>query len=196
MTLAKQATEVGDRQFTSAAMKTGVEGAFNVSYNLEDGKGVDLESTMRIPITFEHLVSYSRSYDNVCKYVTMDDENNAVRGGFFCIPVPARASGSYYIDIVYLSPGDGNNVYFEASYKFLQDGDSTSQEALDGVLQAVPSDATVKVATITLSVQEVSGDKFLAGLVRRGLAADGDTTVGDIKVIGCYLRFNGYIEED
>ncbi len=33
--LAHQSTAVGDRQFTSAAVKTGIEGAFNVSYYID-----------------------------------------------------------------------------------------------------------------------------------------------------------------
>ena len=197
--LAHLSSEVTDRQFSSNAAKVGIEGAFNASYNIEDGKLGDVVTVVRIPIIFDHLVVYSRSYDGVCKYVTMGDEVTAVRGGFFCIPVPARSPvllRQLYIDIVYLSPGDMNNVSFQCSYKFLQNYDLTAQEQLDGVLSAVPSSSSeVKVATMTLSVVEASGDQFLAGLIRRGLAADGDTTVGDIHVIGCSLRFLGHVEE-
>ncbi|NQS98301.1 MAG: hypothetical protein HQ591_07600 [candidate division Zixibacteria bacterium] len=54
----------------------------------------------------------------------------------------------------------------------------------------------MKVAAINLSNQEASGDLFLCGKIYRGLAADGDTTVGYINVIGAYLRYGAKVEAD
>lgn len=86
---------------------------------------------------------------------------------------------------------------FKCDYKFIQNDDTTSSEATDSVTQQVPDCNTkVKVAAINLSNQEASGDFFLCGKIYRGLAADGDTTVGNINLIGAYLKYGAKVEAE
>ena len=187
------------RFFSTGDKQTQIEAAFDVDGKVANNKIAALE-TKRPAIVFEHVQNYNRSYDNCAPIIIMDDENvNAARGGYFKIPAPIDwSSGSFELEIAFLSPGDSNDVVFKLEYKFSDDGDSTTPEATDSVTKTVPNLSTeVDFATITLSDSDQglhTEKEFLIGRLYRGLAADGDTTVGDIKVIGIFLRYIGRVE--